>query len=120
VILVIECGRTKVDEPDFRVEEYLAMSCTAIDSCRGRRYGPVVRERLVVVVNEQDVLRLQIGVDQVQVVQKGDTGKELLRKLLNVGAREWHKAIRFKKIEHALAVQIGDNADVVPEVEAVP
>jgi hypothetical protein len=120
VILVVERSGTEVDKPYFRVEEHLAMSRTAADSRRRRRYGSVVCKRLVVVVDEQNVLRLQIGMDQIEVVQKGDAGEELLRKLLDMRAGEWHKAVGLEEVEHALPVQVGDDADVVPEVEAVP
>jgi hypothetical protein len=36
-----------------------------------------------------------------------------------VRAREGREAVSLEKVEHALAVEIGDDADVVPEVEAV-
>jgi len=35
-------------------------------------------------------------------------------------AREWHELVRLEEVEHALAVEVGDYADVVFEVEAVP
>lgn len=95
------------------------MSGSAVDSRRRRWYRPVVGEGLVVVVDEKNVLWLKIGVDQVQVVQESHTSEELFRELLDVGAWEWHKTIRFEEVEHALSVEIGDNADVVPEVEAI-
>jgi DNA-binding TFAR19-related protein (PDSD5 family) len=57
--------------------------------------------------------------DKVEVVQEGNAGEQLLRKLLDVRARERDKAVRLEEVEHALPVKVGDNADVVSEVEAV-
>lgn len=119
MVLVIESGRAKVDKPNLRIKQDLAMSGRAIHRRRRRRHRPIVSEGLVVVVDEKDVLRLQIGVDQVQVVQKSHAGEELFRELLDVRAREWYEAIRLEKVKHALSVEIGDDADVVPEIEAI-
>jgi hypothetical protein len=71
-------------------------------------------------LDEKNVLRLQISVDKVQVVQKGNASEQLLSKLLDVRAREWHEAVRLEKVEYTLTVEIGYNANVVAEVEAVP
>jgi hypothetical protein len=43
----------------------------------------------------------------------------LARKELDVRAGEWREAVPLQKVEHALAIEVGDNADVIPEVEAV-
>lgn len=48
-----------------------------------------------------------------------DTSKELTSKLLNVAARKWDELIAFEEIEDALAKQVGDDADVVSEIERV-
>jgi len=105
---------------------------------RGRRYCPVVREGLVCIVDKQDVLRLQIGVNEVQIVKNyaqlarqvlekaknqdrptSNAGEKLMRKSLDMSTGERHKLVRLEKVKHALAVQVGDNADVVPKVEAI-
>lgn len=73
--------------------------------------------------------------DQVQVVQDwtrlassqrvsegwftGNTGKELSSKTLDLTAWERYKAISLEKIEDTLTQQVGDNADVISEVERV-
>ena len=95
------------------------MASLSVGQCGGRRDSSVVRERLVVVVHKKNVLRLQIGVDQIQVVEEGNAGEELLGKLLDVRAWEGYKLIRLEEIENALPVEIGDDTDVVPKVEAV-
>lgn len=41
-------------------------------------------------------------------------------KALDLTAWEGHESIAFKKVKDALAQKIGDYADVVTEVEAVP
>lgn len=68
MVLVVESSRAKVNEANLGVKQDLAMAGSAVDSRRRRRYRPVVGEGLVVVVDEKDVLWLEIGVDQVQVV----------------------------------------------------
>jgi hypothetical protein len=57
--------------------------------------------------------------NEVQVVQEGDTGEQLLCELLDVRAWEWDEAIRLEEVEDALSIEVRDNADVVSEVEAV-
>lgn len=119
VVLIVKCGRPKVDEPYLGVKKHLAVSCCAIDRRRRRRYCAVVCEGLVRILDQQDVLGLEIGVDEIQVVQEGDTGEELLCKLLDMRAWEGDEAVALEEVEHALAVEVGDDADVVAEVEAV-
>jgi hypothetical protein len=58
-------------------------------------------------------------VDEVEVVKEGNAGKELFSELLDVRAGEWDKAVGLEKVKHALAIEVGDNADMVPEVEAI-
>ena len=50
----------------------------------------------------------------------GNTRKQLPSKALNLAVGEWHEAVSFEEVEHALAQQVHDDADVVPEVKAVP
>lgn len=45
--------------------------------------------------------------------------EELFRKLLDMRTGKGNKAIGFEKVEDALAVEIGDDADMVPKVKAV-
>ena len=119
VVLIVERSRSKVDESDFRVEKDLAMACCPVYSSRRRRHSSIVRKSLIVVVNKQNVFRLQIGMNEVEVVQKGNTGEQLLGKLLDVGAGKRHKAVGLEKVKHTVAVEISNDADVVPVVEAV-
>ena len=57
--------------------------------------------------------------DEIEVVEEGNTREELLRKFLDVGAGERDKAIGLEEIKDTLSVEVSDNANVVPEVEAV-
>lgn len=57
--------------------------------------------------------------DQVEVMQECDACEKLLCKLLDVGTWERHEAVRFEEIEYALPVEVCNNADMIPEVEAV-
>ena len=52
-------------------------------------------------------------------IHTGDAREQLAGKELDVRIREWRETIALQKVEHALAVEVGDDADVVPEVEAV-
>lgn len=120
MILVIECCGTEVDEPDLWIEEHFAMPCRAVHRCGRRWYCAVVCECLVGVLHQKNVLRLEVGMDKIQVVQEGDTGEQLLRKFLDVRTGEGHEAVALEKVEDALPVQICHDADVVSEIEAVP
>ena len=57
--------------------------------------------------------------DEIKVMEEGNAGEELFRKLLDVRAGEWDKAVRLEEVKHTLSIEIGDDADVVPEVEAI-
>lgn len=58
--------------------------------------------------------------DEVQVVQERDTGKQLLRELLYVRGWKRHKRVGLEEVKDALPVEISHDADMVPEVEAIP
>ena len=47
------------------------------------------------------------------------TRKELSGEALNLRAGKWHKSISLEEVEDTLSQKIGDNADVVPEVEGI-
>jgi hypothetical protein len=119
VVFVIEGCWSKVDQADLGIKKNLAMPRRPVHSCWRWWYSSIVRKSLVIVVDKQDVLRFQIGVDEVEVVKEGNAGKELFSELLDVRAGEWDKAVGLEKVKHALAIEVGDNADMVPEVEAI-
>lgn len=50
----------------------------------------------------------------------GYTREELSSKVLDLAAGERNKAVAFQEIKHALSEQIGDNANVVSVIEAIP
>jgi hypothetical protein len=86
-------------------------------------------------VNKKDVFWLEIGMDEVQIMEDcttlapisrdvgrmltGNAGEQLSSKVLNLGTWERHKAVAFEEIKDTLSEQVCDNADVVPEVEGV-
>lgn len=49
-----------------------------------------------------------------------NAGEQLLCKMLDLAAGKGHKIIALQEVEDALAEQVGDDADVVPKVEALP
>lgn len=139
MIFVIKGRRTKVDESNLRVEQHPAELCRA-GICVGRRRDvAIICEGLVVVLYKEDVLGLEIGVDEIEVMQDckrelgtdrqglgaprgkltGDAREELAGKLLDVSAGERHKGIALEEVKDALAQEVGDDADVVAEVERV-
>jgi hypothetical protein len=65
VILVLERCRAEVDQPYLCVQKHLPLTGRPRVRCTGRRYLSVVRKGLVLVVTQQYVLRLEIGVYQV-------------------------------------------------------
>ena len=69
MILVLEGGRSEVDQPNLGVEQDLSLRCLAADRRRRRRNLAVVGKGLVVIATEEDVLRLEVSVDQVQIVE---------------------------------------------------
>lgn len=69
VVLVLECCRAEINQSDLRVQQHLPLRGLAVDIVAGRRYLAIVREGLVLVVAEQYVLGLEIGVDQVEIVE---------------------------------------------------
>lgn len=69
MVFVLECGRTKIDEPNLRVQKDLPL-CSLAAYGRGRRRNlPVVRESLIVILAEQNILRLQVGMDEVEIME---------------------------------------------------
>ena len=70
-------------------------------------------------VQQQDVLGFEVGVDEVEVMQEGDGAEELARKGLDVGAREGDEAALFEEVEDGEAEEGRHDADVAAPIEAV-
>lgn len=69
VILVVESRRSKVDQPNLWFKQDFAVLSRA-SGRRGRgRYVAVICKGLVCTVDEQYVFRLQIRVDEIQIVE---------------------------------------------------
>jgi len=49
-----------------------------------------------------------------------NTGEELTREALYMRARKRHELVLLEEVEHALTEKVGNDANVVLEVEAVP
>lgn len=69
MILILESRRAEINQSNLRVQKNTALGGMPIVVCRGRGNPAVVRERLVRVIAQQDVFRLQVGVNQVQIVK---------------------------------------------------
>ena len=79
----------------------------------------VVGEGLVMVRHEENILRFQIGMNQVEIMQDykrpsarsqtfsgsaltSDTGEQLASEALYLAAWKWHEGVPFEEIEDAL------------------
>lgn len=69
VILVIEGGRSKINQSNLTIQEDASLTCCPRCCMRGRRDCSVVGERLIRVAHEQDVLGFQVGVNEVNVME---------------------------------------------------
>ena len=69
VVLILEGSRTKVDEPDFGIKKDFALSSLSVDSGWRRRDPSTVCEGLVRTITQQDVLWLEVGMDEVEIMQ---------------------------------------------------
>ena len=99
MVFVIKRGRPKVDKVDMRTQEYSSELRAPRVQRAAARYVPIVCECLVVVIEQKDILRLEVGVDEVQVVEERYRTQQLPREGLNVRAREWYKAAILQEVE---------------------
>lgn len=103
VVLIIERRRAKIYQVDLRTEQHPPELGAPRRQGTRRRDIPVISKRLVVMVEEQDVLRLEVRMNEVEVVEEGDAAQELAGKGLNVGAWEGHEAALFQEVEDGQA-----------------
>jgi hypothetical protein len=57
---------------------------------------------------------------EIEVVQECDTRKQLSSKGLDVRARKWGELVDLQEVKHALPIEIGDDANMLSEVKALP
>lgn len=69
MILVVKGSGAEVDQPDLAVEEHTSLTGRAGSDMRRGRNVAVVGEGLICPVDEQDVFRLQVGVNEIEVMQ---------------------------------------------------
>lgn len=69
MVLIVEGGGTKIDQPNLTVKEDPSLPSITGVCVRGGGDGAVVGESLVVVADEEDVLRFQVGMDEVEIVK---------------------------------------------------
>ena len=110
------------------------MSEASIGRCRGGRYVSVVCKGLICIVYKEYVLRLEVSMNEVEIMKDcfrisirttdkpailtSHAGEKLLREMLYLTARERHECISLQEVEHTLPIEIGHQADMIPEVEA--
>jgi len=59
-------------------------------------------------------------VDQVQIVEESNAGKQLTSKALDLTVREGHETVALEEVKDTLTQKIHDDADVTPVIEAIP
>ena len=103
VIFIVESGRPKINEPNFTVKQYATLPSRPRRSQRRRRYVPVISEGLIQTIHKKDILGLQVGMDEVEVMEEGDTREELAGEALYLSAWEGHETVALQEVEHTLA-----------------
>lgn len=135
VILVVECGRPKVNQADLAVQQHPSLPGVPGRGMRGGWDASVVGERLIAVAYKEDILGLQVGVDEVEIVEDltisikstrkksrrptGNTREELTGKVLDLRAGERHKPVALQEIKHTLSEQICDYTNMAAVIETV-
>lgn len=69
MVFVVERGRAKINESDLAVEENAPLAGVAGIRVRGGWDGAVVGECLVCVADKENVFGLEVGMDEVEVME---------------------------------------------------
>ena len=69
MVLVIECGRSEVNEADFTVKQYSPLTSSPRGDVRRRGNIPVVGKCLKCSIYQKNVLRLQVGMDEIKIMK---------------------------------------------------
>ncbi len=69
VVFILEGSGSEIDQPDLGIEEHLSLARLADHSARGGRDLAVVGKCLVVTAIEKNILGLEVGMDEIEVVQ---------------------------------------------------
>lgn len=69
MVFVIKGGGTEINQPDLTVKENPSLPSVTRVCVGGGGDGAVVCEGLVVVADKENVLRLQVGMDEVEIVK---------------------------------------------------
>lgn len=110
MVFVGERRTAEVDETQLAIGQD-----TTISTLR----PPIVRFKLAAIAHQQDIFRLQIGVDEIQVVEERDTGQQLCCKVTYVFARKRRKVVRLEEIKDRLVQELRHDTDMVPVIETV-
>ena len=119
VIFIVESGRSKINQVDLRRKQHSPELGTSCCESGRRGYVAVVGEGLIRMTEQEDVFRLQIGVNEVEIVKECDGAEQLPSKGLDMRTREWNETAGFQKVEDTEAKKRRDDADVTAPVEAI-
>lgn len=72
MILIVKCGRPKINQIDMRTQQHPSELRTPRIQSTTARDIPIIRKSLIVVVEKQDVLRFEVGMDEIEVVKEGN------------------------------------------------
>lgn len=69
MVFVIEGGRTKINQPNLAIKKDPSLPSVAGIRVRGGGDGAIVGEGLVVAADKEDVFRLQVGMNEVEIMK---------------------------------------------------
>ena len=136
MILIVECGRTKINQSNLTIKQDSSLSGSPCRAVGGRWYVAVVSKCLILVVDQQNIFWFEVGMNEIEIMKDysnisastfnrttigltGNTGEQLSCKVLNLTAWERHETIALEKVEHTLTKQVCDNANMIAEVKGV-
>lgn len=112
VVLIIERRASKVDKVNLRAEQDATEFGRPGRQCARGRNVAVVSEGLVSMAQEQDILGLEVGVNEVEVVEESNGPEQLSGESLNVRAGEGHEGAAFEEVKDREPEKRGDDANV--------
>ena len=119
MIFIIKSGRSEIDQIDVWTQKHPSKLRTPSIQRTTAGYVPVVCESLVIMVEEKDILRLKIGMNEVEVVKEGYRAEQLACEGLDVRAGKWYEAAVLEEVEDTQAQQRRHYTNVAAPVEAL-
>lgn len=84
MILIIKRRTPKINQLNSRTQQHPPKLRTPARQTARAWYIPVIGKSLIDMTEQEDILRLQVGMHEVQIVQERNGVQQLFRKGLNV------------------------------------